>query len=312
MTRHAATPGQSKHSAAHRLELLLFRLDNQQLFGINVLKVKEIIACPHLTQIPQASPVVRGVAELRGRAIPIIDLTMAIGRQGIEQHTDLSRYKVIIAEFNRHTRGFLVSAVERIIVKQWQDILPPPRGAGNSYITGVIRQDDALIQILDVERILGESSPGSAETVSSAHIEPELKARLGNRLVLVVDDSAIARTQTTRTLDDIGIPYFVARDGRQALDIIEATAADCATLSERIPLVLSDIEMPEMDGYQLTREIRSNPHCGGVYVLLHTSLDGEVNAELARQAGANKTLTKFVPELLADEVLNGLRTVLAH
>lgn len=310
MATSMGSPKQNAAAGPNRLELLLFRLDTPQYFGINVLKVKEILSCPRLTRIPQSNPVVKGVAELRGQTIPIIDLALAIGRGAISDRDHLAEQKVIIAEFNRTVQGFLVSAVDRIIVKDWQDVLPPPKGANSSYITGVIRQDRKLVQIIDVERILGETSPTPETGVETDARDAELIKLMENKVVLVVDDSSIARTQTTRTLERMGIPFFVARDGREALEIIEATAHDSQRLLDRIPLILSDIEMPEMDGYQLTREIRANPKCDGVYVLLHTSLDGVVNADHAQQAGADTTLTKFVPELLASEVARGLRKVL--
>ncbi len=295
----------------NRIEILLFRLDGRQLFGINVLKVKEILPCPRLTQIPQARQVIRGVAELRGQTIPIVDLSMAIGRRQTSLNKDnKAQYKVIIAEFNRTTQGFLVYGVERIIVKEWADIQPPPKGANNSYITGVLRLEDQLIQILDVERILGETNPPSEEQQKPLPSDEELTLSMANRFVLVVDDSSVARAQTVRTLNEIGIPHIVAKDGNEALNIINEHAQKHTHLAEHLPLIISDIEMPEIDGYQLTRKIRAHANCGGIQILLHTSLDGIVNSDQAEQAGANSILTKFIPELLAKEIRNSLHTAL--
>lgn len=295
----------------NRIEILLFRLDGHQLFGINVLKVKEILPCPRLTQIPQSRQVIRGVAELRGQTIPIVDLSMAIGRRQTSMNKDnLAQYKVIIAEFNRTSQGFLVYGVERIIVKEWADIQPPPKGANNSYITGVLRLEDQLIQILDVERILGETNPPSEEQQKPLPSDEELTLSMANRFVLVVDDSSVARAQTVRTLDEIGIPHIVAKDGNEALNIINEHAQKHTHLAEYLPLIISDIEMPEIDGYQLTRKIRAHASCDGIQILLHTSLDGIVNSDQAEQAGANSILTKFIPELLAKEIRNSLLTAL--
>jgi len=294
-----------------RIELLLFHLDGRQLFGINVLKVKEILPCPHLAQLPQTKPVIRGVAELRGQTIPIVDLSMAIGRkttnidkQGKDPH------KVIIAEFNRTTQGFLVSGVERIIVKEWTDVQPPPKGANNSYITGVLQQDDQLIQIIDVERVLGETNPQSLHQDQALPSDEDLTTSMAGRCVLVVDDSSVARAQTVRTLNEIGIPHVVAKDGREALNIINAQAEKHPHLADYFPLIISDIEMPEMDGYQLTRKIRDHSECSGIQILLHTSLDGIVNSDKAKQAGADSILTKFIPELLAQEIRKSIHTSL--
>lgn len=295
-------------AAANRLEILLFRLDGRQLFGINVLKVKEIIPCPRLTQIPRSDYTVLGVAELRGKTMPVIDLSLAIGRSGVDKGAgnSLSGRKVIVSEFNRTTQGFLVNGVERIIISDWKDVLPPPAGLAHGYITGVIRGDDnSLVQIIDVEKVLGQVATTDFSGAQGQEITPEIKEYLESRKVLVVDDSSVARHQTARTLDELGIPYLLAKDGREALEVIHNTAA-----TGEIPVVISDIEMPEMDGYQLTRELRADNRYHNLYILLHTSLDGQVNSEQAQAAGANKTLTKFIPELLAAEVIKGLNSMI--
>jgi two-component system chemotaxis response regulator CheV len=295
-------------AATNRLEILLFRLDGRQLFGINVLKVKEIIPCPRLTQIPRSDRTVLGVAELRGKTLPVIDLSLAIGRQGVSGSS--SERKVIIAEFNRTTQGFLVNGVERIIISDWKDVLPPPTGLAHGYITGVIRgSDNSLVQIIDVEKVLGQVVPTDFSGTHGQELSAEIKQYLENRKVLVVDDSSVARHQTARTLEELGIPYLLAKDGREALDMISACSEGGSDASDRIPVVISDIEMPEMDGYQLTRELRANSRYHNIYILLHTSLDGQVNSEQARDAGANMTLTKFIPDLLASEVIKGLNTM---
>ncbi len=292
-------------SATNRLEILLFRLGGRQLFGINVLKVKEIIPCPQLTQIPGANHTVLGVASLRGRSIPVIDMNTAIGRPATASGNGR---KVIIAEFNRRTQGFLVNAVERIIISDWKDVLPPPGGLSDGYITGVIRTDEGLVQIIDVERVLGQLVDTDDHSVENPELSNEIRSFMASRHVLIVDDSSVARKQTARTLEQLAIPYLVATDGGAALRLIKEHTRDASCARKLIPVIISDIEMPEMDGYQLTREIRTDPHCAGIYILLHTSLDGQVNAERAAKAGADITLTKFVPELLSKEIFHGLES----
>jgi two-component system chemotaxis response regulator CheV len=173
-------------SSTTRLELLLFRLNSKQHFGINVLKVKEIIPRPELTQIPHASPTVVGVAELRGQTVPVIDLAMAIGGAPISAEKNAEQ-KVIIAEFSRTTQGFLVSGVDRIVVRDWKEVLPPPSGAASSYVTGVIRMEDELVQLVDVEQVLHQVS--SNEPDAQGRLDQELLDRLQERNILVVDDS---------------------------------------------------------------------------------------------------------------------------
>ncbi len=295
-------------TASNRLEILLFRLDGRQLFGINVLKVKEIISPPRLTQLPRSDITILGIAELRGQTLPVMDLSLAIGRKGVSR--DNIERKVIIAGFNRTTQGFMIGGVDRIIVSDWKDVLPPPRGLANSYITGIIRSNDnSLVQIIDVEKVLGQIAPTDFAVTSEQTISAEVQQFMASRNVLLVDDSLVARHQTARTLDDLGIPYLQAKDGREALDMIHECSEDRTKAADSIPVVISDIEMPEMDGYQLTRELRADSRYRGIYILLHTSLDGQVNAELAQAAGANKTLTKFIPDLLASEIIKGLNTM---
>ena len=288
--------------SSERLELLLFSVGTVQPFGINVLKVKEVIGCPKLTQVPQSHHSVRGVAHLRGEPLTVVDLASAIGRGGFSTD-NLCDGSVIITEFNRSMQGFLVRQVDRIVVCDWANVLPPPRGSGSrSYITGVTDIDGVLVQILDVEKVLGEV----------VHVDPmmfesngaEEGGELQGRRVIVVDDSSLARSQTMQTLGGLGLDCVVARDGVEALNMLKELNG--AEAEWPVEMVISDIEMPEMDGYTLTGEIRNTPSMKDLYVLLHTSLNGAINSERAKKAGANSILTKFAP----DELVNAVRSAL--
>lgn len=292
-------------STGDRLELLLFYIGGRQCFGINVLKVKEVIACPPLTQVPQSHGAVRGVAHLRGEPLTVIDLSTAIGRPALFADAKAAREgAVIITEFNRNMQGFLVERVDRIVVCDWKDVLPPPKATGvGSYVTGVTGIDGQLVEILDVEKVIGEvTGAESIDDVDAA--EHELDATSGKR-VLVVDDSSVARHKTVQTLEQLGVECILARDGKEALEMLRRMHAgeEGAGL---VDMVISDIEMPEMDGYSLTREIRRDPALAHLYTLLHTSLNGAVNIEKATKAGADDVLTKFVPKELAKAVIKGL------
>ncbi len=138
----------------NRIELLLFRLKGKQRYGINVFKVQEVIQCPSLTQVPNTHPMIRGVATIRGNTIPVIDLGKAIGSEPIE---DLSDKFIVVSEFNHAVIGFIVWSVDRIINKPWEEILPPPAGAGkNSYVVSIAQIDKELIEIIDVEKVRAE------------------------------------------------------------------------------------------------------------------------------------------------------------
>ncbi len=286
----------------NRLELLLFRLNGRQRFGINVFKVREVLQCPPLTVMPKLNSCIRGVAHIRGQTISVIDLSMAVGKRPID---DLSKCFIIISEYNRSIQGFLVHSVERIINMNWESILPPPKGAGRiNYMTAVTEVDGELVEILDVERILNEISPVatdvSAELVQASVDHPTL-----GRPVLVADDSSVARKQVQRALEAIGVECVLAKDGREALNMLLEMTKN-GPIKDQVALVISDIEMPEMDGYTFTAEIRNNPNLKDLHVILHTSLSGVFNQAMVQKVGANNFIAKFQPDELAKAVQNAL------
>ncbi|MGE6123617.1 chemotaxis protein CheV [Aeromonas rivipollensis] len=286
----------------NRLELLLFRLNGRQRFGINVFKVREVLQCPPLTVMPKLNSCIRGVAHIRGQTISVIDLSMAMGKRPIQ---DISKCFIIISEYNRSVQGFLVHSVERIINMNWESILPPPKGAGRiNYMTAVTEVDGELVEILDVERILNEISPVSTE-VSTELVEASVERNPHGRPVLVADDSSVARKQVQRALEAIGVQCVLAKDGREALNMLLEMAKQGPIL-DQIALVISDIEMPEMDGYTFTAEIRNNPNLKDLHVILHTSLSGVFNQAMVQKVGANNFIAKFQPDELAKAVQGAL------
>ncbi len=288
----------------NRLELLLFRLMGKQRFGINVFKIQEVVQCPVLTQIPHSHVVVRGVATMRGKTIPVIDLSMAIGGRPVE---DLQNSFMIVAEYNRTTQGFLVGGVERIVNLNWEDIMPPPKGSGkNSYLTAVTQLNDELVEIIDVEKVLAEVSNASTDVSEDVLVGVEDKIKLLH--VLVADDSSVARGQVARTLQQVGIECTLTNNGREALTQLKKWADDEDPRLKYLAMVLSDVEMPEMDGYTLTTEIRKDPSLADLYVLLHTSLSGTFNHAMVEKVGANKFIPKFKPDDLARAVLERVKT----
>lgn len=290
----------------NRLELLLFRLDSPQLYGINVFKVKEVLQCPKLTIMPKSSPVVRGVANIRGGTIPILDLSMATGRAGL---SDLKNSFVIITEYNSKIQGFLVRSVERIINMNWEEIHPPPKGTGRDhYLTAVTRVDNQLVEIIDVEKILAEVAPTS-EVISEGVIDVDTQAKAVSKKVLICDDSSVARKQVIRCLETVGVEVVALNDGRQAYDYLMQMATDGKQVDKELLMLISDIEMPEMDGYTLTAEIRSDPRLQKMHIILHTSLSGVFNQAMVKKVGADDFLAKFRPDELAARVVDRIKAV---
>lgn len=283
----------------NRLELLLFRLGGQQMYGINVFKVKEVLQCPPLNAIPGRSAVVRGVAHIRGGTLPIMDMNLAIGRRALP---DIANCFVIITEYNRTAQGFLVSAVERIVNMNWGDIHPPPKGAGKDhYLTAVTQVDGQLVEIIDVEKILAEVSP-PREEISAGVIESDIADRVIQKHVLIVDDSAIARKQIQRVIESMGIKTTLKKDGLEAFNYLKDLIAAGKDPYSELVLIICDIEMPEMDGYTFTAELRNNPDLKKLHIILHTSLSGVFNEAMVKKVGADDFLAKFHPDELARRV----------
>ncbi|WP_166263664.1 chemotaxis protein [Marinobacter caseinilyticus] len=288
----------------NRLELLLFRLRGRQIYGINVFKVKEVLQCPRLSSLPNSRPVVRGVAHIRGETIPIIDLGMAIRVPPIPAE-EVPNSFVIITEYNRKTQGFLVTGVDRIVNMNWEDILPPPKGAGKDiYLTAVTKLDDKLIEIIDVEKILSEVSPLEDSVTEKVLSRNEEKDRGSTLPILVVDDSAVARRQIERCISAIGMDVITKNDGKQALDFLKELTADGSKATDHISMMISDVEMPEMDGYTLVTRCKSDSNIEPLYIMLHTSLSGVFNKAMVQKVGANDFMAKFSPDELAERVMD--------
>jgi two-component system chemotaxis response regulator CheV len=281
----------------NRLEMLLFTLGSKQRFGINVFKVREAIPCPKLTRLPHSHPVIRGAAHIRGTTISIFDLGMGIGQPPIE---DLSKSFVIITEYNRSVQGFLVSSIDRIVNTTWADILPPPKAAGaNTYMTAITKIDGDLIEIIDVEKIMAEVV-GADESVSDELVDNYAPQNAQVRPhILVADDSSVARNQVKRAMEQIGIDTTIVHDGKEALDQLKLWADNGIDVKKHIALMVSDIEMPEMDGYTLTTEVRKDPRIAGIKILLHSSMSGTFNNTMVEKVGADKFIPKFSPDDLA-------------
>jgi two-component system chemotaxis response regulator CheV len=283
----------------NRLELLLFKLRGRQVYGINVFKVREVLQCPQLTELPQRHRVIRGVAHIRGQTISVMDLSLATGGPPLD---NIEKCFVIIAEYNRAVQGFLVKSVERIVNMNWGAIHPPPKGSGRDhYLTAVTEIDNQLVEIIDVEKILAEITPTN-ETVSQEVLDKSAGKEPEDKIVLVADDSSVARNQIKRTIEQLGMKVITKKDGREALDYLLDLVDEGKNVNDEILLLISDIEMPEMDGYTLTAEIRGHEKLKNLYVLLHTSLSGVFNKAMVEKVGANDFIPKFNPDELAGSV----------
>ncbi|CUB05983.1 chemotaxis protein CheV [Marinomonas fungiae] len=290
----------------NRLELLMFRLGGMQLFAINVFKVQEVVQLPRLNLMPHRHPSVAGVTHFRGRTIPVIDLSESIGLRPIDKDKPCN---LIVTEYNNTVQGFMVGEVDRIINMNWSDILPPPDGTGRQhYLTAITRVNDRLVEIIDVEKVLAEISPYDTR-VSDHIIDKDLLSMAKGLEVLVVDDSSVGLAQCKSTLDHLGISVHSATDGKRGLDLLKKWAAEGEDVPNKLLMLITDAEMPEMDGYRLTREIREDPRLKDLYIVLHTSLSGSFNKAMVQKVGCDDFLSKFQPDKLATIIQDRMRAV---
>jgi two-component system chemotaxis response regulator CheV len=283
-------------AGSNTMELLLFSLGTKETFAINVFKVREITRTPAVTRAPNLPHGVEGVVSLRGSIIPVISLSKLIG-VGV---SECSNETMMVTEFSRHVQGFLMSGVDRIVRVEWNKVrTPDPMIVGDSgNITAITELPDGqLVSILDVEHVLAKVY-GESEV-------PELEpAPQTDGSVFFVDDSAVARKEIVKVLDKLAVNHQHASNGREAWERLRSIAnraqAEGEPLAKRLQLILTDAEMPEMDGYVLTRCIKSDSRFEGVPVVMHSSLSSEANRSMGKSVGVDAYVAKFEPRVLAD------------
>lgn len=266
--------------------------------AINVYKVREVLRCPPIEPLPGQHEWVAGVVDYRGRTIPAIDLARAFGLPTL---VGCGQSHLAVTEFSRSTQAFVVGAVDRIVHVDVASIEPPCGGMVGARVSATTRIDGALVMIADVEQILAETSAAPAPLSSGLHGVCAAAGRLAHR-VLIVDDSAIARRYIADLAEKLGLAHELAADGEQALALLRESVQRGS--GPALPaVVVSDIEMPRLDGYALTRAIREDARFASVRVLLHSSLSGGFNAETVAKVGADRFVAKFHSDALAQAVL---------
>lgn len=295
----------TKLAGTNKLEILLFflgrdvRTGRRETFGINVFKVREVMRTPPITAAPEMPAAVEGMVSLRGALVPVIDLARYAGIQ-----TDTPRDIMIVTEYNRHTQGFLVESVDTILRLDWSQMRVPPEmlmAEMGGLVTAVTElEDNRLVMMMDVEKVLAETARYDDEAAYrnvAAINKPEAT-------VFFADDSIVARKQIEKTLQLMGVNYVGSVNGRQAWEELDKMATHAESINKRacdmISLVLTDIEMPEMDGYILTKKIKSDPRFVGVPVIMHSSLSGMSNQQLGKSVGVDEYVAKFEPHKLSE------------
>jgi two-component system chemotaxis response regulator CheV len=293
-------------AGTNKLEILLFtlgvdaRTGRHETYGINVFKVREVMRTPSITAAPDMPASVKGMVSLRGVLVPVVDLAEYAGVQ-----PDSPRDIMIVTEYNGHTQGFLVEAVDTILRLDWAQMRVPPEMLISSHLGGLVTAitelaDGRLVMMLDVERVLAETTKIDDDFLFT-NIQP-----LGREdmTVLFADDSSIARNQIERTLNALGIRFIAAVNGRMAWNELQKIASYAESSGHKakdmVQLVLTDVEMPEMDGYILTKNIKSDPRFAGIPVIMHSSLSSMSNQQLGKSVGIDEYVPKFEPQRLAE------------
>lgn len=297
----------------NRLELLMFKLGSRHTFALNVFKVREVITVPRLNQMPGSHYHIKGVTNYRGDSIPIIDLRTSIKLSNNAEHYEPQN--VIITEYNRSVQGFLIGQIMNIVNTSWSDIQPPPSSVGkNSYLTAITQVDNdgvkELVEIIDVEKVLAEIVHYDT-SISDDVLDSDVKDSLVGQKILIVDDSSTARWQIRETLTPLGIEIIQQNNGLKALNLLKSWADEGKTVTDEILMMFTDAEMPEMDGYRLTAEVRADARMSDLFIALNTSLSGSFNDAMVAKVGCNRFISKFQPDLLVEVVQQRMREVLS-
>ncbi len=295
----------TKLAGTNKLEILMFslgrdmRTNREETFGINVFKVREVMHIPAITRAPEMPSSVEGMVSLRGALVPVIDLAKYVGMA-----TDCKPEIMIVTEYNGHTQGFLVKSVDNILRLDWSAMRVPPAmlmAEMGGMVTAITElKDKRLVMLLDVEKVLADTGQFDSDELIFKSVQPLGKE---NRTVFFADDSSVARNQIAKTLDAMQVKHVSAINGRQAW-VELAKMADYAE-SANIPLknllqvILTDVEMPEMDGYMLTRQIKADKRFNGIPVIMHSSLSSSSNQQLGKSVGVDEYVPKFEPKKLS-------------
>ena len=285
-------------AGSNRMEILLFSLGTHEVFGINVFKVREVSQTPSITRAPNMPSGVEGLISLRGNVIPVLSLSKVMN---LADAPTTRGGSMMVTEYSKRTLGFLVHGVDRIIRVEWDKVRAPESvtSGSHAYITAITELfNGKLVSIVDVEQIMantfGEAVIGQIERLQDAE----------NLKVFFVDDSSVARKKIAEVMDKLGVKHKHALNGLEAWTRLSGMAAHSQqtgeSLRDEVNLILVDAEMPEMDGYVLTKNIKSDKRFAGIPVVMHSSLSSEANRAMGKSVGVDAYVAKFDADALAD------------
>ncbi len=261
-------------------------------YGINVAKVREVINLVPITKMPQAHPYVDGLFTLRGRVMPLVNLPRCLN-----QETEDDLKNIIVTEINNYNIGFLVNSVSRIHRISWTEMEPAPNVSDSPMVVGIIKMLDKMVLLLDFEKIIAEINPEINEKLTTLpEVTKDIKEQRNDVKVFVAEDSPMLRDLLVQTLHDAG--YITTRDfsnGKLAWEALQKIGQEEAPLDDSINILISDIEMPQMDGHRLLTQIREHNKLGKLPVIFFSSLINEEMRRKGEAIGANGQISK--PEI---------------
>ncbi len=293
-----AVDARTNLAGSNKMEILLFSLGTTEVFGINVFKVREVTHAMKVTRTPNMPAGVSGIVSLRGHIIPVLDLVSFMSLENARDHV---RSTMMVTEYSRHTLGFLVGSVDRIIRVDWNTVRAPENelNTHNHLINAITELPSGeLVSIVDVEQVLasafGENVVGTVAKIEKGH----------EKCVFFVDDSSVARKTIAELLDKMGVKHLRANNGQEALERLHGLADSAShgevRLHDQIQVILVDAEMPEMDGYVLTQHIKADKRFDDIPVVMHSSLSSQANRAMGSRVGVDYYVAKFDAQLLAD------------
>ncbi|RIJ67703.1 chemotaxis protein [Rummeliibacillus sp. POC4] len=279
-------------SGTNELEIVEFEVGSNK-FGINVIKVKEIIQPIPVTFIPHAHPHVEGIIQLRGEVLPVVDMKKVLG---LVNTAYSEQQKYIVAEFNRQRVVFHVDNVTQIHRFSWDQIEKPTEiyQGGNSQVIGVIKRDDFMLLLLDFEKIMVDINPDSGINIAS--VKKLGKRERSEKKIIIAEDSPLLRKLLHDTMHEAGyvnVEFF--ENGKDALDYLLSIADKTDNISDYVQLMVTDIEMPQMDGHHLTRQVKSNPILKKLPIIIFSSLITDDLRHKGEEVGAEDQISK--PEI---------------
>ncbi len=276
-------------SGTNELEILEFTIGGND-YGINVAKIEEIISECDIQPVPNSADYIEGIFRRRGKVYTAINLATILG---VEQKN--TRDIFIITNFNQTTAAFRVDEIKMIHHLSWTDIQQPDAVIDNgreAIITGIAKLEDKMILILDFEKLLFEINPATGIQESSVTLVEADEAHK-HISILMAEDSALLRKMIIECLHKAGFEKITAlNNGQEAWNMLQKYKGDKAKLAEIATCVITDIEMPEMDGLTLTRKIKEDPDLTSIPVIVFSSLIDETNSQKCTQVGANAQLSK--------------------